>query len=318
MQSLRIAYAGTPEFAVPALKAISHSQHQLVAVLTQPDRKSGRGRKITESAVKQTITSANVLILQPESVNDSESISQLSELNIDLLVVAAYGQIFSEQLLNLPRLGCINIHASLLPKWRGASPIQHAILSGNKVSGVSIMQMHRGMDAGDIWLQSECEIADDDTSQSLHDKLSELGGSLILEAIEIVAGGSVQPIPQDASAASYCSKLKKVDGLIDWNQPAEQILRKIKAFHPWPGAYTVLNGRRLRITKALLGLEKPQKIQPGTIIETSKVGINVATGEGGLVVCELVPEGGKRVSAGDFSNSNTLENQVLGEAAVQD
>lgn len=156
MQNLRIVYAGTPEFAVPALEAITRSQHQLVAVLTQPDRKSGRGRKISKSAVKQAITSEKIPIFQPDNVNNDKVLSELLNLNIDLIVVAAYGQIFSEELLNLPKLGCINIHASLLPKWRGASPIQHAILAGEDTSGVTIMQMQRAMDAGDIWLQVEC------------------------------------------------------------------------------------------------------------------------------------------------------------------
>ena len=314
MQSLRIAYAGTPAFAVPALEAIIHSPHELVAVLTQPDRKSGRGRKFSESAVKQSAKSSNVLILQPEKVNDNEVLSQLLELNIDLLVVAAYGQIFSQQLLDLPRLGCINIHASLLPKWRGASPIQHAILAGDRVSGVTIMQMQLAMDAGDIWLQSECVISDEDTAQSLHDKLAALGGKTILKAIKVVAQESNKPTPQDSSKASYCSKLKKSDGLIVWSEPAQLILRKVRAFHPWPGAYTVFNGRRLRITKALLCMEETtQKTLPGTITDISKLGISVATGENTLVICELVPEGGKCVSAVDFSNSNVLQNQVLGE-----
>ncbi len=312
MQSLRIAYAGTPEFAVPALEAIINSPHQLVAVLTQPDRKSGRGRKITESAVKKSITSSKTLILQPENINDVKVIAQLSELRIDLLIVAAYGQIFSQPLLDLPRWGCINIHASLLPKWRGASPIQHAILAGDRISGVTIMQMQRAMDAGDIWLQSECNVTSEDTAQSLHDKLAELGGKSILNAILVATQDGVKPIPQDNCSASYCSKLKKSDGLIAWNEPAQIILRKVRAFHPWPGAHTLLNGRRLRITKALLGVEKLLNRQPGAIVGISKAGISVATGENTLVIVELVPEGGKRVSATDFSNSNILENQVLG------
>ena len=313
MQSLRIAYAGTPEFAVPALEAIRNSDHELVAVLTQPDRKSGRGRKISKSAVKESLTSSKVLILQPENVNDDEMITLLYELNIDLIVVAAYGQIFSQQLLDLPRLGCINVHASILPKWRGASPIQHAILTGDSVSGVTIMQMQRAMDAGDVWFQSECDIENEDTAQSLHDKLANLGGKAILEAIKIVAEGSNKPHPQNPSGISYCTKLKKSDGLILWSESAEQILRKVKAFHPWPGAYSLLNGRRLRITKANQGIENTQQASPGTIIGVSKQGISVATGKKTLIISELVPEGGKCVSATDFSNSNILENQVLGE-----
>ena len=314
MQSLRIAYAGTPDFAVPALEAIINSHHQLVAVLTQPDRKSGRGRKISKSAVKQSVTSLNVQILQPENINTDESINELSSLNLDLLVVAAYGQIFSQRLLNLPKMGCINIHASLLPKWRGASPIQHAILAGDEKSGITVMQMQKDMDAGDIWLQAQCPIHDDDNAQSLHDKLAQLGGSIILEAIETVTQKFSIATPQDPLLVSYCSKLKKNDGLINWNEPAKEIWRKVRAFHPWPGAFTSLNGRRLRITKAnLAGSVIPPNIPPGTVHEASKSGITVVTGKDSIVIIELIPEGGKRVSAADFTNSNQLENQKLGE-----
>jgi len=315
MQSLRIAYAGTPEFAVPALESITNSQHELVAVLTQPDRKSGRGRKITKSPVKSAITSSNVQVLQPENVNSDEQISQLEKLKLDMIVVAAYGQIFSERLLVLPKLGCINIHASLLPKWRGASPIQHAILSGDDGSGVTIMQMARGMDAGDIWLQSNCEISDKDTAQSLHNKLALLGGEIILEAIDMVANRSQDPIPQDSGKASYCSKLKKSDGIIDWSESADFILRKVRAFHPWPGAHTTFNGKRLRITKAFLGqASATQQALAGTVIEISKQGIEVVAGKGTVILSELVPEGKKCVSATDFSNSNQLINQIFGQA----
>ncbi len=317
MQSLRIAYAGTPEFAVPALEAIMHSHHQLVAVFTQPDRKSGRGRKISKSAVKLSASSKNVQINQPENINADDSIDELSKLNIDLLVVAAYGQIFSQELLNLPKMGCLNIHASLLPKWRGASPIQHAILAGDKISGITIMQMARAMDAGDIWLQAECPIDDDDNAESLHNKLAQLGGTIILKAVDLVTQNSINPTPQDSALATYCSKLKKTDGLIHWRDSAQEIGRKIRAFHPWPGAYTSLNGRRLRITKAQLAeSEASQNISPGTVLEASKSGITVVTGKDNLVITELVPEGSKRVSAADFVNSNQLQNQKLGEILI--
>ena len=300
---------------MPALEAILHSNHQLIAVLTQPDRKSGRGRKISKSHVKQSVTSPNVLILQPENVNDTSLISQLSALNLDLLVVAAYGQIFSQQLLDLPKLGCINIHASLLPKWRGASPIQHAILEGDQMSGVSIIQMQRQMDAGDIWLQSECVISEQDTSQSLHDKLAKLSGQIINHAIQIVAEAKNKPASQDPLGVRYCAKLNKSDGLINWSEPAQLILRKIRAYHPWPGAFTLFNGRRIRITSAIEGEENQQNAQHGTILEVSKLGIGVATGEKTLHILELIPEGGKRVSAKDFSNSNTLQHQMFGEVS---
>ena len=223
MQKLRIAYAGTPDFAVPALHTLIHSQHEVTAVITQPDRKSGRGRKITQSAVKIHASSENVQILQPEDINSSETIVALKAMNLDIMVVAAYGQIFTQELLQLPNLGCVNIHASLLPKWRGASPIQHAILSGDEKSGVTIMQMCQKMDAGDIWLQEPCDIEKYDTAQSLHDKLSAIGGDIILNAIDAIAQGGRKPTPQDSHLASYCSKLKKDQGQIQWDESADII-----------------------------------------------------------------------------------------------
>lgn len=312
--SLRIAYAGTPEFAVPALAALENSQHELVAVLTQPDRKSGRGRKISKSAVKQAITSSKVTLMQPENVNNEITLKQLAEFNLDLIVVAAFGQIFSQKLLSLPRLGCINIHASLLPRWRGASPIQHAILSGDNKSGITIMQMATAMDAGDIWLQAECPIDLNDTSESLHNKLAILGGEAILDAIDKIMSGNQVPLTQNTSKVTYCGKLKKADGLINWHEPAEIIMRKIRAFHPWPGAYTFLDGRRLRITRAETGGACiMSEISPGTVCDIGKRGFTVKTGdESGVLVTELVPEGGKKVSAVDFTNSNSLQHQQLG------
>ncbi len=312
-ESLRSAYAGTPEFAVPALKSIINSHHQLIAVLTQPDRKSGRGRNISKSAVKQSIISANVQILQPQDVNCDASLSGLREFQLDLIIVAAYGQLFSRALLDLPRLGCINIHASLLPRWRGASPIQHAILSGDKVTGVTIMQMTSAMDAGDIWLQSTCPIDSHDTAASLHDKLAQMGGDIILKAIDMAANPAESPHPQNESEATYCNKLHKSDGLIDWNESAESIIRKIRAFFPWPGTYTFLNGRRLRIITADIGASSDYADTPGTIYQLSKADFSVVAGEGSSVrVKELVPAGGKPVSAADFSNSNQLLGQHLG------
>ena len=313
--NLRIAYAGTPEFAVPALKALEASQHEVVAVLTQPDRKSGRGRKISKSAVKQAITSSNVLLMQPDDVNDDETLEALFQLNLDVIVVAAYGQLFSQRLLNLPRLGCINIHASLLPRWRGASPIQHAILSGDKESGVTIMQMTRAMDAGDIWQQSKCLIDECDSSESLHDKLAQLGGVTITEALAKIVSGQETPLAQDQSRVTYCTKLNKKDGLIDWLEPADVIIRKIRAFYPWPGSYTFYAGRRLRITQAQVSKEviEDSNLPPGIVCGISTQGFTVLTGDGsGILITELVPEGGKKVSAVDFSHSNILDGRRLG------
>ena len=315
MQSLRIAYAGTPEFSVPALDSIICSEHELVAIFTQPDRKSGRGRKILETPVKLCSKSKKIQVIQPEDINSGEVKALIGSMSLDLIVVAAYGQLFSADLLNIPKFGCINIHASLLPRWRGASPIQHAILSGDLVSGITIMQMAHAMDAGDVWHQSACDVLSDDTSQSLHDRLAELGAQTILGVIDRVAQSHDKPVPQDFAQATYCAKLKKSDGLIDWSEPAELILRKIRAFVPWPGASTVLNGRKLRVTKAYLGEtdEGYADAQLGLIVSASKAGISIVAGMNTcVVITELVPEGSKLVSAADFSNSNQLKNQILG------
>lgn len=241
--NLRVAYAGTPEFAVPALEALGHSRHELVEVVTQPDRRAGRGRKIVESAVKKSALSSKLPVFQPEKINSKKALAHLAVLQIDLFVVAAYGQIFSPDLLALPRLGCINIHASLLPRWRGASPIQHAVLNGDEMSGVTIMQMGEAMDAGDIWFQESCKIEESDTAQSLHNRLAVLAGNIILPAMDVVLGGNDKPQPQMQNLVTYCSKLQKSDGLIDWQQPAEQITRKVRAFFPWPGAFTRYRGK---------------------------------------------------------------------------
>ena len=310
MSKLRIAYAGTPDFAVPALRALIASQQQLELVLTQPDRKAGRGRKIRQSQVKKATTSVNVRVLQPDNINAEETLAYLKGLHLDIVVVAAYGQIFSQALLDLPRLGCINIHASLLPRWRGAAPIQQAILGADKKTGVTIMQMCRAMDAGDIWLQSECEIKPTDNAARLHDRLAALGGPALMRVLSLIEQGG-RPYPQSEAQATYCTKLKKSDGLIDWHESAELIDRKIRAFYPWPGAYTSLHGRRLRITQAELSACRSDA-QPGLITDAGKAGIKVHTGQQSIVIHELIPQAGKRVSAADFANANQLPGQLLG------
>ena len=311
-QKLRIAYAGTPDFAVPALNTLLDSEHEVMAVLTQPDRKAGRGRKIAQSAVKTVSSSRNVQILQPENVNSREVLNDLHAMDLDIMVVAAYGQLFTMELLNLPKWGCINIHASLLPKWRGASPIQHAILAGDEISGVTVMQMSKAMDAGDIWQQRPCKIEETDTAQSLHDKLSILGGEIILDSMSEVVNENSHPIPQVGNDASYCSKLKKDNGLIQWDEAASLIERQVRAFHPWPGSYTFYKGRRIRIIKVSKPIEAKSFEKPGAILDSQGEGIQVATGSGTILISELVPEGGKRIKASDFANANPLENEFFG------
>lgn len=313
MAGLRIAYAGTPEFAVPTLQTLATSPHHLVVVLTQPDQPAGRGRKLRASPVKLAAKKIGVEIMQPANVNANQCLTALGDYAIDLLVVAAYGQLFSLPLLTLPKFGCINIHASLLPRWRGASPIQHAILNGDNETGISIMQMAEGMDTGDIWLQEVCPIEANDTAQDLHDRMANLAAKVVLEAINLIIDQSHSARPQNAGRATYCSKLRKTDGLIDWQEPAADIARKVRAFHPWPGAYTNWQGRRLRITRAVEESIKPTDTVPGTVVTADKNGILVATGKNGLRIMELIPAGGKCVAAADFSNSNHMAKAVLGQ-----
>lgn len=311
--SMRIAYAGTPEFAVPALRSLLAADVQLLSVITQPDRKSGRGRKIIENPVKKLASSSNVPVFQPEDINEPASMKALSAMDLDLLIVAAYGQIFSEGLLALPRLGCINIHASLLPRWRGASPIQHAILSGDKETGVTIMQMCRAMDAGDIWLQQSTAIAEGDTAQSLHDRLATIGGDVIDSAVKMIADGHTHPQKQAQNKITYCTKLQKQDGMIQWQETCKTIDRKIRAYYPWPGSYTLIAGRRLLILGATPVDTPVSDAAPGTVFQLSKAGLFVATGAGTLRIDRLTPEGGRNMLAADFANANQVLNCVLGE-----
>ena len=246
---MRIAYAGTPEFAVPALKALAASGHQILAVISQPDRRIGRGQKLGFSPVKQAALELDLRILQPSNINSEESLAQLQALNLDLMVVAAYGQLFSDSVLQLPEYGCINIHASLLPRWRGASPIHHAILADDKETGISIMQMVKRMDAGAVWAKDSCAITESDNSQTLHDKLLPLCGPLLLSAIERVASSEISPTDQQEADAVYCTKMKKEDGLVDWSLPASEIERRQRAYYPWPGCYTLLGDQRLSLTQ---------------------------------------------------------------------
>lgn len=314
MTGLRVAYAGTPEFAVAGMEALLTSRHRLQLVITQPDRPAGRGRQLTASPVKSVAKKHKLQVLQPQNVNTPEFLAQLSEHSLDLLVVAAFGQLFSAELLALPKYGCINIHASLLPRWRGASPIQHAILAGDKNSGVTIMQMARRMDAGDIWLQSECAIRSNDTAQSLHDTLAAMSGSALVEAIDAIMAGTVCPRPQDDKQATYCTKLRKSDGSINWHEDAAVIARKIRAYYPWPGAFSDLNGRRLVIIDALEEHTNAAMPGPGTVMQADNQGILVATAKNAIRIRELIPAGGKRIRAADFANSNHILQAVLGGA----
>lgn len=310
MKKLRIIYAGTPEFAVPALQALIESPHELLAVYTQPDRPAGRGRKVQFGPVKQTALDAEIPVEQPVSLKDKDAQDTLAAYQADVMVVAAYGLILPQAVLDLPTYGCLNIHGSLLPRWRGAAPIHRAIQSGDTQTGVTIMQMAAGLDTGDMLLKLPCPITQDDTSQSIHDKLAADGATALLNVLEALPDGEIKPIPQDESLATYAHKLNKEEAEIDWNLPAAQIDRTIRAFNPWPVAFTRYKGKPMRLFMSRV--EDINSNEPvGTIIKESPDGIYIVTGDGVLSFSKLQLPGKKAMGVKDFLNGRSLLDQRL-------
>ncbi len=306
MSSLRIIFAGTPDFAASALRALIDAGHDLVAVYTQPDRPAGRGRKLQASPVKQVAEQHDIAVLQPQNFKDEADIARLRELQADVMIVAAYGLILPQTVLDMPRHGCLNIHASLLPRWRGAAPIQRAIAAGDNESGITIMQMDAGLDTGDMLLKLRCPIESSDTGGSLHDKLAELGARAILQTLDDLQHGRLQPEPQNDAEASYARKLSKQEAQIDWSQPASVIARQVRAFNPWPVAYTVLDDKTVRIWLADAMEHDPDQ-PPGTVLHCDKQGIDVACGEGVLRITELQPAGSKKMDSAAFMNGHARQ-----------
>ena len=298
---MNILFAGTPAFAAAALDALLQAGHRVPLVLTQPDRPAGRGLKPQASAVKQMALSKQLSVAQPATLNDDAVIAQLAAVGADAMVVAAYGLILPESLLRLPRLGCLNIHASLLPRWRGAAPIQRAILAADRETGVTIMQMDAGLDTGAILLEQAIPIADDDNAQTLHDKLAALGAQLIVRVLH------EQPaaVPQDHARASYAAKITKAEARIDWNRPAAELARAIRAYNPMPGAYTTWQGQPLKLWRA--EPVSAASAVPGTVLLANADGIVVATGDGALRLLELQRAGGKRLAAASFLTGAALQ-----------
>lgn len=292
MSSLRIAFAGTPAFALPSLEALLNSQHKIVAVYTQPDRPAGRGRELTASPVKQLAIKYAIPVHQPLSLKDPREQGLLQSMQLDLMVVIAYGLLLPSAVLTAPRLGCLNIHASLLPRWRGAAPIQRAILAGDKNTGITIMQMNEGLDTGGMLLQQSCPILPTDTSETLHVRLAQLGASTILSALDSLQTAGLVATAQDENAACYAAKLTKQEGQINWQHSAVEIERAIRAYNPWPVAYTYLDKQTLRVWQAQV-LPGSTNIAPGSIIHVSKDGVDVATGQGILQLQMLQFPGGK-------------------------
>lgn len=302
MTQLTIVFAGTPEFALPCLDALMTSRHKLVAVYTQPDRPAGRGRKLQPSAVKQWATLKNLPVFQPINFKTDEAIDELAALKPDILIVIAYGLILPKKVLAIPRLGCINVHASLLPHWRGASPIQQAILHGDSQSGVTIMQMDAGMDTGDSLARVSCQLDSDETAGTLHDKLAAISAKPLLATLDDLAAGQAQPVPQIHANATYASKINKEDGCIDWTQSAEIIDRKIRAYNPWPIAYTHANNETMRIYEAKIEPDS-SAASPGTVIAMNKNGLFVATGTEVMSIQRIQFPGGKMITISDWLNA---------------
>jgi methionyl-tRNA formyltransferase len=307
--SLSILFAGTPEFSVPVLKALLDSQHRVLAVYTQPDRPAGRGRQIAMSAVKRVALERGLPVEQPASLKETAAVERLAAWSADLMVVVAYGLLLPTTVLQAPRLGCINVHASLLPRWRGAAPIQRALLAGDQVTGVTIMQMDAGLDTGPMLLKRSIPISDRDTSATLHDRLAALGAQALIDTLEALS--EITPEPQPRVGATHAPKIRKEEALIDWSRPAHELDRLVRAFNPWPVAETRWNGQQLRIWEAV-----PRNVEtsvaPGTVLNCTEQGIDVATGTGIFTLQRVQLAGRTAMSAAEFLNAHRLQDAVLG------
>jgi methionyl-tRNA formyltransferase len=304
-EPLRLVFAGTPEFSVPSLAACLASGAEVVAAYTQPDRPAGRGRRLAASPVKQAALAAGVTVEQPESLRDAGARARLAGYAADLMVVVAYGLILPKAVLALPRLGCWNVHASLLPRWRGAAPIQRAILAGDTETGVDLMQMEAGLDTGPVLLEARTPIAPHDTGGSLHDRLARLGAQTLADGLARVLRGEKLPAtPQREDGVAYAHKLDKSEARLDWNEPALQLERKVRAFDPWPVAEAVVDGERLRIGSA--EANGGATADPGCIVAMSRDTIDIATGDGLLRVREVQRDGGRRIAVRDWLNARRV------------
>lgn len=297
---MRIVFAGTPEFAAQHLQALIDAGREVIAVYTQPDRPAGRGQKLMPSPVKQLALQHNIPVHQPQTLRDPAAQAELASLQADLMVVVAYGLILPQAVLDMPRLGCINSHASLLPRWRGAAPIQRAIEAGDAESGVTVMQMEAGLDTGPMLLKVRTPIAPDDTGGSLHDRLAALGSNAVVEAVSALEAGTLAGEIQDDSLATYAHKLNKDEARIDWTRPAVELERRVRAFHPWPICQSTLDGAAVKFHAAEPGTGHGV---PGQIIDADKIGLDVACGEGSLRLTRLQLAGGKPLAFSDLFNS---------------
>lgn len=301
-ESLRIIFAGTPDFAAHHLDALLSSTHQVVGVFTQPDRPAGRGKKLMPSPVKLLAQEHNIPVFQPASLRPAENQQLVADLHADVMVVVAYGLILPKAVLDLPRLGCINVHGSLLPRWRGAAPIQRSLWAGDGETGVTIMQMDVGLDTGDMLYKLACPVTPEDTSATLYDKLAQLGPQGLLDTLRQLATGTAQPEVQDETQVTYAEKLSKEEARLNWQLSASQLERCIRAFNPWPVSYFIIDEQPIKVWKASV-LESTSATAPGTIIDANKQGIQIATADGVLNIEELQPAGKKAMKAHELLNS---------------
>lgn len=312
--SLKIVYAGTPAFAATILEALLNSSHQVIAVYTHPDTKTGRGLKLTQNPVKTLAMQHQLPIYQPKTLKDSNEEDVLRSLNADVMVVAAYGLLLPAWVLHMMPLGCINVHPSLLPRWRGAAPIQRTLFAGDTISGVTIMQMDAGLDTGPILLQRQYVLEPDETAQTLDHRLAILGADALIEALDLLAQGKLSSRPQDDHAATYAHKICKEEALLDWTRPAIDLEYEVRAFNPWPVAYTNWREMHLRIWQAK-AITQCHHLSPRILISASSEGIDITTGAGVLRLLQVQLPGGKVISARDFYNARRDE-LVIGERFI--
>jgi methionyl-tRNA formyltransferase len=308
MTDSRVIFAGTPEFALASLRALVESGRTPVGVLTQPDRPAGRGKKLTASPVKQYAAARGIPVLQPVSLRDEAAVAELRALRPDVLIVAAYGLILPQDVLDIPTHGCLNVHASALPRWRGAAPIQAAILAGDETTGVSLMAMTAGLDCGPVYTIERVGIGEDETAAELHDRLAALGGSVLIDHLDDILEGNTVAIDQDESLATYAGKINTSDARIDWSAGAAELARRVRAYNPFPGAFFFAGDNRIKVWRASTA---EGSADPGTVLQCDRDGIIVASGSGALRLDELQLAGKRRVPAHEFPGQLDLSGQRL-------